>query len=189
MQVKYLLLSLLLCSSVAYCDVASTAFNVSANVISNTCSVTVANNTVTLDAVTKSYFDVNNLTPQQYNGGTTFSVLVNNCGQPGSLDRKVLHISFEPQGGVFPPQSNQVFMNELLPENGGAVGVGITVFSADAQMNVLNADGTSDITYDINGQSPDEFQKPYDFVARYQALGDVTPGQVKSSVLVGVMYD
>lgn len=168
----------------------SVAVNVSANFIKNTCVLSIENNgTITLDTVNKSYFEYGKLSPTINSGGKDFTVTVQDCGRADELNPESLHFSFRPQSAIFPEGNNQVFINEVLSENGGATGVGVVVFSQILNTNVLNADGTSDVVYDITGQSSADYQKAYTFTARYQNIGTVVPGKVTSNVVVGVEYD
>jgi type 1 fimbria pilin len=155
-----------------------------ANIINNSCRITVTGNgQIHLGVVLTRALTT--LTPAQYGPGTLFSIMVNECGQSSSRDATQLHFAFRPQSGVFPSQSQQAFINEQSAASGGAENIGIAVFDALSQKNVLNTDGTSNITVKATSSLG-----VYNFSARIQPLGkEVSPGFVLSNVLVDVYYD
>ncbi|MDS0114143.1 fimbrial protein, partial [Enterobacter hormaechei subsp. steigerwaltii] len=96
-----------------------------------------------------------------------------------------LKFSFAPQNGFW-SNHNQVFKNDATA--GAAENVGIVIFSDAFKTNVLNSDGTSNVTYDVSGSS-ENYIKDYGFYARYQNVGTITSGAVMSNVLVNVSYE
>ncbi len=162
---------------------------VTANIVENTCEISVENNgQIHLNTVSRFYFD-NNTLPTDVLGGNQFSIRVDNCTGGDDAVAEKLHFSFSPQSGQLSPASNQVFANEAKKENGGASGVGIVIFSQQYNSNVLDENGHSDVVYDVKGKTSDEYTLAYPFYARYQKTGEIVAGAVQANILVGVIYD
>lgn len=161
-----------------------TSFN--ARIVDNSCRVVISDNgAIDLGIVSMDYLKT--LSPTQYAGGTRFTLSVDDCGQSSVRTASQLHIRFRPQSGVFASQTKQVFTNDLPPDSQGAQNVGVVIFSDTSTSNVLNGDGTSDTVYPTSGEG---YRGDYSFTARLQQDGDtVSPGQVKSNVIVDIYYD
>lgn len=164
----------------------ATSFN--ARIVDNSCHVSISDNgNIQLGIVSVDY--LKSLSPSQFAGGANFTISVDECGQSSDRQASQLHMRFRPQNGVFAADSRQVFTNDIPLENQGAQDVGVVVFSnsPDSSVNVLNADGTSDVLYLASG---DGYQGEYAFTARMQQDGDApAPGQVKATVIVDIYYD
>lgn len=165
--------------------------NLTANIVNNTCQLSLENGgDVFLPNVSRDWFyNADNsyrLSPTDDEAGTPFTVHVENCytGE-GGVGVKQLQFSFTPKTGFWSNQ-NQVFKNDATA--GAARNVGIVIFSAAYNKNVLNSDGSSNVVYDVSS-SPEDYLTDYQFYARYQNTGDVTSGLVVSNVLVDVRYE
>ncbi|MCG0458905.1 fimbrial protein [Enterobacter cloacae complex sp. ECC445] len=165
--------------------------NMTANIVNSTCQVSVNNGgNVYLPTVTRSWFynsdNTTRLAPTDYVSGTPFTVSVTDChtGGEDTSGIRQLHFSFSPQNGFWSGQ-NQVFKNDAT--TGAAQNVGLVIFSAKYNTNVLKSDGSSDVAYDIaeNGNVLTD----YEFSVRYQNTGAVAGGSVTSNVLVDVRYE
>ncbi len=95
--------------------------------------------------------------------------------------------SFQPQNGIWPAESQQVFINETPATAGGAENVGIVIFSSRDNRNVVNSDGSSAVAFDVS--KAESYLTSYDFYARYQSTGTVSAGKVTSHVLVDAIYN
>lgn len=157
-----------------------------ANIVNNSCQITVTSNgQIHLGVVQTSMLTT--LPPAEYSTGTSFSIIVNECGQSTSRTATHLHLSFQPQSGVFPTKSKQAFTNDQNVSAGGAENIGVAVFDDQSRKNVLNADGSSDV---IKSTSSGSTPWIYNFSARIQPVGDeISPGFILSNVLVDVYYD
>lgn len=163
----------------------ATSFN--ARIVDNSCRVSISDNgAIQLGIVSVDY--LKSLSPTQYAGGAHFTISVDECGQSSERQASHLHMRFRPQSGVV-PAGHQVFTNDIPAESQGAPDVGVVVFSdsPESSVNVLNADGTSDVSYPASG---DGYQGNYPFTARMQKQGDApAPGLVKATVIVDIYYD
>ncbi|MCS2150252.1 fimbrial-like protein [Scandinavium manionii] len=186
---KFITGGLILLVGISQICTADVDVDIQANIINNTCQVTVENNgNIHLPIVTLSYFNTPSagLSPTDDTGGKSFKIRVTDCNH---ADADNLHFRFSPRSGIFPPGSRQVFINETQPAQGGAGNVGVVIFSDATHINVLNADGTSDVVYDVSAQSSSQYLTDYLFYARYQNTGTASAGLVTSNVLVDVTYD
>ncbi len=162
----------------------------SANIVENTCQISLSNNgEVHLPIVSRAWFyngdGTTRLQPADAGSGTRFSVNVESC-ENSTGSAKTLTFRFQPQTGSWPPESKQVFINETPVESGGAQNVGIVVFSSSDNRNVLENDGNSAVIVDVSNVT--DYLTQYDFYARYQNLGIVSAGKVTSRVLVDAIY-
>ncbi|EMT6128630.1 fimbrial-like protein [Klebsiella sp. K794] len=161
-----------------------------ANIVENTCQISISGNgTVHLPTVSRRWFyhddGTSRLQPGDPASGTLFSVNVESCSGDAAT-ASTLTFGFQPQNGVWPAESQQVFINETSAAAGGAENVGIVIFSTRDNRNVVNSDGSSAVVIDVSKM--DYYLASYDFYARYQNTGAVTPGKVNSHVLVDAIY-
>ncbi|EPG4209216.1 fimbrial-like protein [Klebsiella michiganensis] len=161
-----------------------------ANIVENTCQISISGNgTVHLPTVSRRWFyhddGTSRLQPGDPASGTLFSVNVESCSGDAAT-ASTLTFGFQPQNGVWPAESQQVFINETSAAAGGAENVGIVIFSTRDNRNVVNSDGSSAVVIDVSKM--DNYLASYDFYARYQNTGAVTPGKVNSHVLVDAIY-
>lgn len=168
---------------------ANTNANFSANIVNNTCELSVENGgDIFLPVVMRTWFYNDNgsdrYTPTDDAGGTPFTLHVDNCGEGDGLEQ--LTFSFSPKSGFWSNQ-NQVFKNDATAD--AAENVGVVIFSAATHTNVLSSDGSSEVVYDISGQSGTQYLTDYPFYVRYQNVGAVGAGTVTSNVLVDVRYE
>lgn len=163
----------------------------SANIVENTCQISLSDNgAIHLPMVSRGWFYKSDgtprLQPSDAASGVRFSVNVESCDSvSGSV--KNMTFRFQPQMGVWPTESKQVFINELPAGSGGAENVGIVIFSSSDNRNVLQNDGSSAVVVDISKAS--NYLANYDFYARYQSTGTVSAGKVTSHVLVNAIYN
>ncbi|MGN7792528.1 fimbrial-like protein [Enterobacter sp. 22452] len=172
----------------------SLEMNMTANIINNTCQVSIPNDgKVNLPVVGTSWFYNSDgsprLHPEDAVGGTRFVVQVKSCAESESGRAKTLHFEFKPQSGNFSGSSQQVFANDIPASAGGAENVGIVIFSEQSNTNVINTTGTSDVIFDISDQNSNEYLTNYNFYARYQNTGTVRVGKVTTSALISVVYN
>lgn len=166
--------------------------NIKANIINNTCQITVENSGyVPLPIVSLDYFNSRGnppspLLPTDAASGTPFKIRVDDCASWNAGYANRLHFQFRPRSSLFPSGSNQVFINE---SSEGAENIGVVVFSDSTNKNVLNTDGTSDVVYDIEDKTESQSFIDYLFYVRYQNTGPASAGKVTSNVLVSVNYD
>lgn len=164
------------------------ATTVNANIVDNSCTISLDNGgNVDLGLVSTAAINAGPAPVQYTSGGRKFSITVKDCAdwEGGTISR--LHFSFSPQSGAFPDTSHQIFINETPVDAGGANSVGVVIFALQNMQNVLNAGGSSDVTYSYN---PDDVVREYPFEARFQKSGDsVSAGKVHSSVIVSAYYD
>ncbi|MGX9903829.1 fimbrial-like protein [Enterobacter mori] len=168
--------------------------DMTANIINNTCQVTIPDNgKVILPIVGKNWFYNSDgsprLQPGDADGGTRFAVKLKSCAVTPSGIVKTLHFEFKPQNGQFAGSSKQVFANDTAASAGGAENVGVVIFSEKYNTNVVNAMGDSNVVFDISGQNDTEYLTTYNFYARYQSTGSVSAGKVTTSALVSVIYN
>jgi type 1 fimbria pilin len=162
-----------------------------ANIVENTCQISLSDNgAVHLPTVSRHWFynddGTARLQPGDAASGTRFSITVESCA--GNADTiNTMTFGFQPQNGVWPTESQQVFLNETPAATGGAGNVGIVIFSTSDNRNVVNSDGTSTVTIDVSNTA--NALTSYDFYARYQSLGVVSAGKVTSHVLVDAIYN
>lgn len=161
-----------------------------ANIVENTCQISISGNgTVHLPTVSRRWFynddGTSRLQPDDPASGTLFSVNVESCSGDATTVN-TLTFGFKPQNGIWPVESQQVFINEAPAAAGGAENVGIVIFSTHDNRNVVNSDGSSAVVIDVS--KADNYLASYDFYARYQNTGTVTPGKVNSHVLVDAIY-
>ncbi|AYN27516.1 fimbrial protein [Buttiauxella sp. 3AFRM03] len=191
---RYLALFILASGTSLACE-AGVDMNINANIINNTCNVTVENNgSVHLPTVSRDYFSPRGnppapLSPTDAAGGQPFKITVDDCVDWVQGEANRLHFQFKPVSEQFPAQSKQVFINEASPSSGGAENVGVVIFSALTNTNVLKSDGSSDVIYDVQDQTSSEYLTDYLFYARYQNTGVVSAGRVASNIMVSVIYD
>lgn len=168
--------------------------DMTANIINNTCQVTIPENgNVTLPTVGKAWFytleGTDRLKPADPAGGTRFVVQVVNCNGDETGSGKALHFTFKPQTSLADGVSKQIFSNETPALAGGAENVGIVIFSASDDQNVLDSNGLSDVAVNIDSPSDTQsYLKAYSFYARYQNYGAVSAGKVTTRALVSVTY-
>lgn len=161
-----------------------------ANIVENTCQVSISDNgTVHLPTVSRGWFynsdGTARLQPADAASGTLFSVNVDSCaGDAATVS--TMTFGFRPQNGIWPAESQQVFINETPAATGGAENVGIVIFSTSDNRNVINSDGSSAVVIDVSKAS--SYLASYDFYARYQSTGAVSAGKVTSHVLVDAVY-
>lgn len=164
--------------------------NMTANIVENTCQISLSNNgAVNLPFVSRGWFynsdGTSRLQPNDAAGGTLFSVNIESCtGDASSM--KSMTFRFQPQNGIWPAESKQVFINDAASASGNAQNVGIVVFSSSDNRNVVESDGSSAVVVDVTTSPGDNAH--YDFYARYQNIGLVTAGKVISHVLVDAIY-
>lgn len=166
--------------------------NLTANIVNNTCQLSIENGgEIYLPTIARDWFYNNDksdrLSPTDDEAGTPFTIHVDNCyasgGESASINQ--LKFSFAPQNGFWNNQK-QVFKNDATA--GAAENVGIVIFSDTFKTNVLKSDGSSNVIYDVSGNS-ENYIKDYGFYARYQNIGAITSGVVMSNVLVNVTYE
>lgn len=168
--------------------------DMTANIINNTCQVSVPENgNVTLPTVGKGWFytaeGTDRLTPTDPAGGTRFMIQVVDCSGDESASGQALHFTFKPQGAQTAGMSKQIFSNDTPALTGGAENVGIVIFSESTNQNVLDSDGQSDVAVKIAAPSDQQsYLKAYSFYARYQNYGPVSAGKVTARALVSVTY-
>lgn len=172
----------------------SLEMDMTANIINNTCQVSIPNDgKVNLPIVGSSWFYNSDgsprLQPGDAAGGTRFVVQVKSCAESESGLAKTLHFEFKPQSGKFAGSSQQVFANDIPASAGGAENVGIVIFSEKNNTNVVNTTGTSDVIFDISDQNSNEYLTNYNFYARYQSTGNISVGKVTTSALISVIYN
>ncbi|MDA8517928.1 fimbrial-like protein [Citrobacter sp. Igbk 16] len=169
---------------------ANLEMTLSANIVENTCQISVSDGgQVHLPTVGKGWFynadGSSRLAPTDAAAGTAFSIKVENC--PGdNITVNSLNFSFQPQNGQWPTGSKQVFINETPVTASGADNVGIVIFSTAHHTNVLNSDGTSNVTMNIENSA---WAAEYEFYARLQNTGPVSTGKITSNVLVSTIYN
>ncbi|TLI74661.1 fimbrial protein [Escherichia sp. E2562] len=185
----YLGLTTALCAP--FCS-AGQDVDLTAQIVSSTCQVTVDNNIVDLGTVTLDYFS-DNVTPEtDYAGGKTFTVKVISCDNLQTTQSQI-KLDFQPQVGAFASVNNQVFSNEYELQSTGAKNVGVVIFSAqpnEQTFNVRGTDGKSKAIYSI--QSNQVIPSIWTFYSRMQRIDDTTPptaGMVRSQVVVNVYYE
>ncbi|MCM7772497.1 fimbrial-like protein [Enterobacter asburiae] len=160
-----------------------------ANIIENTCQISLSGDgKVHLPTVSKSWFynsdGSSRLQPTDAAAGTAFNVKVESC--PGDdISVNQLNFSFQPQSRQWPSGTHQVFINETAETAGGAANTGIVIFSSTLNANVLNSDGSSNVT--IEPHKP--WAGEYEFYARLQNTGPVSAGKITSRVLVNATYE
>lgn len=160
-----------------------------ANIVENTCQISLSDNgEVHLPLVSRGWFynsdGTTRLQPGDAASGTLFSVNVDGC--TGDTDAiKTMTFGFQPQNGVWPAESKQVFINETPSTTGGAENVGIVIFSSSDNRNVVDSDGSSAALVNVTNSS---YINSYNFYARYQNTGIVSAGKVTSHVLVNAIY-
>lgn len=103
-----------------------------ANIVENTCQISISGNgTVHLPTVSRRWFyhddGTSRLQPGDPASGTLFSVNVESCSGDAAT-ASTLTFGFQPQNGVWPAESQQVFINETSAAAGGAENVGIVIF-------------------------------------------------------------
>lgn len=172
----------------------SLEMDMTANIINNTCQVSIPNDgKVILPIVGKGWFYNSDgsprLQPGDAAGGTRFEIQLKSCADSESGLAKTLHFEFKPQSGIVIGSSQQVFANEIPASGGGAENVGVVIFSEKDNTNVVNASGTSDVIFDVSNQTESQYLTNYNFYARYQDTGIVSAGKVTTSVLVSVTYN
>lgn len=173
----------------------SLEMDMTANIINNTCQVSIADNgNVALPTVGKPWFytvdGTDRLKPADPAGGTRFTVQVVDCNGDDSGTGQALHFTFKPQTAQPDGISKQIFDNETPILAGGAENVGIVIFSESNNQNVLDSQGQSDVVMDIATPSDQQsYLKDYSFYARYQNYGPVSAGKVTARVLVSVTYN
>lgn len=171
-------------------DEANLGMTLSANIVENTCQISVSDGgQVRLPIVGKSWFynadDSSRLAPTDDAAGTAFAIKVESC--PGdTITVNSLSFSFQPQSGQWPAGNKQVFINETPKAESGAENVGIVIFSTAHHANVLNSDGTSNVTIDVQNNT---WAGEYEFYARPQNTGPVGAGKITSNVLVSTIYN
>lgn len=163
---------------------------IKANIVENTCQISLSDNgTVHLPTVSRHWFynddGSTRLQPGDAASGTLFSINVESCAGDATTVN-TMTFGFQPQNGIWPAQSQQVFINETPAVSGGAENVGVVIFSTSDNRNVVNSDGTSAVAIDVSTAA--NYLTSYDFYARYQNTGVVTPGKVTSHVLVDAIY-
>lgn len=184
------LLTCLTATSTCQAADANLEMTLSANIVENTCQISVSDGgQVHLPTVGKGWFynadGSSRLTPSDAAAGTAFTIKVESC--PGdNMTVNTLSFSFQPQSGRWPAESKQVFINETPATESGAENVGIVIFSSAHHTNVLNSDGTSDVTIDIQNNA---WANEYEFYARPQNTGPVSAGKITSNVLVSTIYN
>lgn len=164
-----------------------------ANVIANSCKVTVSNGgRVILGTVTPNYFAAGVTATTDYPGGQTFTLSITNCVQLSTISSvSQMQVEFTPQSGLFPLPSRQIFANDALVS--GAQNVGVVIFSAQDganRFNVLKTDGSSQAVYPVTKSTLEN--SIWTFYTRMQKIDaslGVTPGPVLSNVLVNVSYN
>lgn len=173
----------------------SLEMDMTANIINNTCQVSIADNgNVALPTVGKPWFytvdGTDRLKPADPAGGTRFTVQVVDCNGDDSGSGQALHFTFKPQTAQPDGISKQIFNNETPALAGGAENVGIVIFSEFNNQNVLDAQGQSDVVMGIATPSDQQsYLKDYSFYARYQNYGPVSAGKVTARVVVSVTYN
>ncbi|MHA1054137.1 fimbrial-like protein [Enterobacter mori] len=173
----------------------SLEMDMTANIINNTCQVSIADNgNVALPTVGKPWFytvdGTDRLKPADPAGGTRFTVQVVDCNGDDSGTGQALHFTFKPQTAQPDGISKQIFNNETPALAGGAENVGIVIFSEFNNQNVLDAQGQSDVVMGIATPSDQQsYLKDYSFYARYQNYGPVSAGKVTARVVVSVTYN
>lgn len=179
-----------LCSPVGY---ANQDVDLTANIVSSTCQVTVNNNgVVDLGTVTLDYFS-DNITPEtDYVGGKNFTVNVVSCDNLQTTQSQI-KLDFQPQSGTLTQGNSQIFSNQYELQPTGAKNVGIVIFSAqpnEQKFNVRGTDGTSKAIYSVpsNQVTP----STWTFYSRMQRVNNsLAPvaGIVRSQVIVNVYYE
>lgn len=181
-----------LCTAPCFADEGNSGLDVTiqANVVENTCQISLPDNgTVHLPIVSRHWFYNEDgsarLQPADAASGTLFSVNVTSCAGDATTVN-TMTFGFQPQGGIWPAESQQVFINDTPAATGGAENVGVVIFSTSDNRNVVNSDGSSAVTIDVSKAA--NYLTSYDFYARYQNTGAITPGKVTSHVLVDAIY-
>ncbi|WP_235403544.1 MULTISPECIES: fimbrial-like protein [Enterobacter] len=160
-----------------------------ANIVENTCQISIANNgKVSLPTVSKSWFynvdGTTRLQPTDDAGGTPFAVKIDNCPLDDQVPQKFI-FSFQPQSKEWPESTRQVFINETSVAAGGADNTGVVIFSKAHNTNVLSSEGNSSVELVAN----EKWGTEYPFYARLQNTGAVSVGKVTSRVLVNAIYE
>ncbi|MCZ9078301.1 fimbrial-like protein [Escherichia albertii] len=170
---------------------ANTTINMTANVISTSCQVTLDNNgNIDLGTVDYNYLNNNTSADRVYSGGQPFYITVSDCAQVAGKNPAHLTVSFTPLAGALAPTNLQVFANQ---RSDGAKNVGVVILSTqDAQhiFNVLDTRGQPQSIYPVT--PGDLTNATYHFYARMHKIAPVqaaTSGVVKASVFVGVYYE
>lgn len=181
-----------ICTAPCFADEGESSLDVTikANIVENTCQISLSDNgTVHLPTVSRHWFynddGSTRLQPGDAASGTLFSINVESCAGDATTVN-TMTFGFQPQNGIWPAQSQQVFINETPAVSGGAENVGVVVFSTSDNRNVVNSDGSSAVAIDVSTAA--NYLARYDFYARYQNTGTVTPGKVTSHVLVNAVY-
>lgn len=164
---------------------------IKAHIVENTCQISLADGgTVHLPTVSRHWFynddGSTRLQPGDAASGTLFSINVDSCAGDATTVN-TMTFGFQPQNGIWPAQSQQVFINETPAVSGGAENVGVVIFSTSDNRNVVNSNGTSAVAIDVSKTA--SYLTSYDFYARYQSLGVVSAGKVTSHVLVDAIYN
>ncbi|ELD0444947.1 MULTISPECIES: fimbrial-like protein [Enterobacteriaceae] len=179
-----------LCSPVGYTN---QDVDLTANIVSSTCQVTVNNNgVVDLGTVTLDYF-ADNITPEtDYAGGKNFTVDVVSCDNLQTTQSQI-KLDFQPQTGSLTQGNLQVFSNQYELQPTGAKNVGVAIFSAQPnkqKFNVRGTDGTSKAIYSV--PSNQVIPSTWTFYSRMQRVNNsLAPvaGIVRSQVIVNVYYE
>ncbi|MDA8505060.1 fimbrial-like protein [Citrobacter sp. Awk 2] len=181
-----------ICTAPCFADGGESSLDVTikANIVENTCQISLSDNgTVHLPTVSRHWFynddGSTRLQPGDAASGTLFSINVESCAGDATTVN-TMTFGFQPQNGIWPAQSQQVFINETPAVSGGAENVGVVIFSTSDNRNVVNSDGTSAVAIDVSTAA--NYLTSYDFYARYQNTGVVTSGKVTSHVLVDAIY-
>ena len=171
--------------------IANTNINMTANVVSTSCKVTLDNSgSIDLGTVDYNYLNTNTAVDRVYTGGQAFYITVSDCAQVAGKNPSRLTVSFTPVWGTLGATNQQVFANQAAD---GAKNVGIVILSTqDAQsiFNVLDTHGQPQSIYPV---SADQLvNATYHFYARMQKIDltqAATGGVVRASVFVGVYYE
>lgn len=179
---------LLLVSTFAF---ANTNINMTANIISTSCRVTIDNNgQLDLGTVDYAWLNSNTSVDQIYSGGQSFYITVSDCMKVGGKNPSRLTVNFSPINGTLAASNPQVFANQ---QTGGAKNVGVIILSTQDTQNIFNVLNTRGLPQSIYPVSPDQLtDATYHFYARMQKIDpvqSVSSGLVKASVFVGVYYE
>lgn len=94
---------------------ASTNINMTANIISTSCRVTLDNNgNIDLGTVDYSYLNNNTSVDRVYSGGHPFYITVSDCAQVAGKNPAHLTVSFTPLAGTLAATNLQVFANQQV---------------------------------------------------------------------------
>ncbi|EGO8031479.1 fimbrial protein [Escherichia coli] len=170
---------------------ASTNINMTANIISTSCRVTLDNNgNIDLGTVDYSYLNNNTSVDRVYSGGHPFYITVSDCAQVAGKNPAHLTVSFTPLAGTLAPTNLQVFANQQV---NGAKNVGVVILSTEDAQHIFNVLDTRGQPQSIYPVTPETIANAtYHFYARMQKIDPtqaVTSGVVKASVFVGVYYE